>query len=350
MSQENVKTPKSLTTQEEAKHSSPICSTVVNESKSSTEASDHKAHKDHKDQTPVEDINPYDMIVEALMKGELQQNGSTHNFHGKYTTKTLIFSSRSCHVFVGENKDSGLNVAIKRFKLDDTCELVGYLTEDGTLREFYVQNTAQTFSVEGGKGSVLKALDWYVYNSYFLLVTDYDEDFKSLADCTLDQPDEHFTEDECKTIFKLVCKLVIKLNENGIFHLDIKPDNFLYNKIKKEIKLLDFGHSILEATKDNLRIQHVCGTDGLRTPQQVAKSSYYGKDVDMWCVAQTVYYCLHGDYAFKNDSEVLNNKDIQFNDDVSEDCKDLIRVMLAYNVEERLNHSEILKHSWLDNN
>ena len=136
---------------------------------------------------------------------------------------------------------------IKRFQCDATYELREYLTEDGTLREFYVQNMEQIFNVENGKGSVLKALDWYVYDNYFVLVTEYDEDFQCLYDFNCD-------EDECKIIFKLICKLVIKIDETGIFHLDIKPDNFLYNKIRKEIKLLDFGHSIFKDTEDNPRI------------------------------------------------------------------------------------------------
>ena len=164
------------------------------------------------------------------------QNGSTNSFHGKYnaTASSKIFENEGTIVFLGEEKQSGLKVAIKRFEYEDTSALEECLTDEGVHKEAKVQEIAQNIVVENGTGSVLKMLDWYVYDIYFVLVTEYDEDFQCLFDCTSGQPDEHFTEDECKTIFKLVCKLVIKLNENGIFHLDIKPDNFLYNKTKRK--------------------------------------------------------------------------------------------------------------------
>ena len=114
-----------------------------------------------------------------------------------------------------------------------------------------MQSIAQNFSVDNGNGRVLKVLDWYVYDSCFVIISEYDKDFESLFNCTTKQPGKHFTEEKCKTIFKLICKLIFKLNKNGIFHHDIKPENFLYNLKTEEIKLLDFGHSVFNDTETN---------------------------------------------------------------------------------------------------
>ena len=112
--------------------------------------------------------------------------------------------------------------------------------------------------------------------------------------------------------------------------------------------MLDFGHSIFDDTDGNPQITHDCGTEGLYTPQQAEDSDYYGRDADMmWGVAQTLYFCLQGGYAFDDDSEILHKK-LQFNDEVSEECKDFIRKMLAYNVEDRLIQTEIFDHPWLN--
>ena len=337
--------------------------TTVNESKPSTESSERKIPSC---QLSVEDeicsdINKFNISSASCVSYETKfgttvqiddkklQNGSTDSFHDKYnaTSSLKIFEQEGCIVFLGEEKHSGLNVAIKRFECKETSVFEACLNEDGIrLQEVYVQEIAQNINVDDGKGSVLKVLDWYVYNLYFVVVTEYDEEFQSLFDCTYDQPEERFTEDECKTIFKLICKLIIKLNDNGIFHLDIKPSNFLYNTKRKEIKLLDFGHSIFDDTEENPEICYYCGTDGLYTPQQAEDSDYYGRDVDMWGVVQTLYFCLQGHYAFCDDSEILH-KELEFNDEVSEECRDFLTKMLAYNVEDRLNQNEIFEHPWL---
>ena len=64
-------------------------------------------------------------------------------------------------------------------------------------------------------------------------------------------------------------------------------------------------------------------------------------------VVQTLYFCLQGHYAFSDDSEILH-KELEFNDEVSEECRDFLTKMLAYNVEDRLNQTEIFEHPWLN--
>ena len=214
-----------------------------------------------------------------------------------------------------------------------------------TPEEIDNQKIVGNVSVEDGKGGVLEVKDWYVYDSYIVIVTEYDEDFKDLFTCTRDQTDGHFNEDECKVLLKLLLKLVAEMNKRGIYHLDIKPSNFLYNVKTKQVKILDFGHSFY--SEDNPWINKNCGTEGLRTPQQVKKKGFHGNDADMWGVAQTIYFCLQGNYAFKSDSEVLSKK-LEFKVGVSEECKDLLRRMMSYETRDRLSQSEIIKHPWLE--
>ena len=313
---------------------------VVNECKLSIESSETK--------TPSCQVSADEEICSAVNKLEINSNscvsyetefgtvqiddnklqhGSADSFHAKYnaTSSSKIFETKGSIVFLGEEKQSRLKVAIKRFEYEDTSQIKECLIDDRVLEEAYVQKKAQDIVVENGTGSVLKMLDWYVYDIYFVLVTEYDEDFQCLTVCTYNQPGGHFTEDECKTISKSICKLVMKLHENGIFHMDIKPSNFLYNTKRKEIKLLDFGQSICDDTEQDSQI----------------KQSF-----DMWGVARTLYFCLQGGNAFNDVNETLR-KELQFNVEVSEECKDFIRLMLAYNVQDILTPTEIFKHPWL---
>ena len=271
-----------------------------------------------------------------------QKCSSCKTFHSTYTIESLLFENENTMVFVGKNKLSHLQVAIKLFKVRDYRR---YL-EENIPEEFLIQKIAEKVKVQNGKGTVLKVIDWYVYDDQIIIVSEYDKHFKSLHDCTTKKDNKHFSEKGSKTIFKLMFDLVRKLNGICIFHLDLKPSNVLYNVINQEMKLIDFGHAISVLPGEFPLVSKNCGTKGLRTPQQVNNEECYGNDVDLWGVGQTVFFCLQGYYAFRDDNEVTS-KELKFNIEVSENCKDFLTRMLAKNVEDRISPEEVLDHPWL---
>ena len=50
------------------------------------------------------------------------------------------------------------------------------------------------------------------------------------------------------------------LNENGVYHLDIKPDNVLIGKFNGtfNVKILDFGHGYLNESKVSIHLDFFC--------------------------------------------------------------------------------------------
>ena len=267
---------------------------------------------------------------------------SSKTFHSKYIVETDIFQNKYTNVFRGKNKFSQVEVAIKRFMVGDyRDDLVGNVP-----KEVFYQQKAEQVNIQNGKGTVLKVFDWYVYDKYFVIVTEYDENFRCLFNCVEDEDDKHLNEEECKIIFKLLFELVFELNKLGIFHMDLKAENVLYNREVNEIKLIDFGLALSDDPGENPELYGVCGTPGLETPEQVKEEDYYGKDVDMWGIAQTIFFCLQGYYPFKNNTDV-KKWELKFRVEVSEDCKDLFTRMLSENVEDRMTPQEIRDHPWL---
>ena len=274
-----------------------------------------------------------------------QEINSSSTFLSKYEIVSKLFESKSTIVYLGKNNKTQQKVAIKIFRITSYKTNV----EENIPEEVLCQKKAEKISVQNGRGSVLKIIDWYVYNEYLTIVTEYDENFKSLKDCVINQRNEHFSEIECKTIFKLLLELIQKLNKKGIFHLDLKPDNVLYNVETKELKLIDFGHATSVGPGENPKINFKCGTKCYRTPQQVLNEGCRGKEVDVWGVGQVLFYCLHGYQAFESELDVVNwgvNVEVE----VTENCRDLLARMLNKNAEDRLTAQEIVEHPWLNEN
>ena len=92
-------------------------------------------------------------------------------------------------------------------------------------------------------------------------------------------------------------------------------------------------------------MKYNCGTKIFMTPQQINGEKTYGRDVDLWGVAQVIYYCLQGNYASKNYTE---DKQLKFKVKVSDECENLITRMLAHDVKYRLTPDEIRNHPWLN--
>ena len=269
--------------------------------------------------------------------------GSSEKLCSKYHFDRELFENKNTTVLIGKNKQTNSEVAVKIFKL--SVDYKKYL-EEGIPKEVFCQKMAEKVSVH--KGTVLKVLDWYVHLKHIVIVTEYSSDFKSLTEYML--PEQSTTwfqrERECKNIFKVLYALVCKLNNNGIFHHDLKPGNILYNEKTKELKLIDFGHAICRDPGENGRIRRTCGTPGLRTPEQAKKGFFHRRDADVWGVGQTAFSFLQGEYPFENDQEVLNKK-LEFTVRVSNDCKDFFCRLFAKKKENRMTEDEILNHPWL---
>ena len=188
---------------------------------------------------------------------------------------------------------------MKRSHFDDEDDLKSYLEEDGEPSEVNCQKLAEGVQVEGGMGTVLKVHDWYVYDDYFVHITEYDPSFVTLYDHTNNQKDQRVSEEESKEIYLLLSKLVLKMNQAGVYHLDLKPSNVLYDPSSKRIKLIDFGHSTSCDAGKNPLIEHEYGTYGMITPQQVKNEQCSGRSIDEWGVAQ-VCYCFYFSFYFAN--------------------------------------------------
>jgi calcium-dependent protein kinase len=174
-----------------------------------------------------------------------------------------------------------------------------------------------------------------------------------------EQPDFHYTENDCAILIKQMLCAVRYLHSHGIIHRDLKLENFLFSSKSKdsELKMIDFG---LSKHFINGEVQH----DPVGTPYTVAPEvlrGCYGEKCDIWAIGVITYLLLSGEPPFGGcgsaDSMILVRDKIlscnyQFEPveiwaRCSVDAKNFIRDLLKKDPRDRPTAREAQLHQWL---
>ena len=146
-------------------------------------------------------------------------------------------------------------------------------------------------------------------------------------------------------LFIQVVNAIYFLHENDLIHRDIKPENILMfeNNI---VKLCDFGWCVKLNGKQRGTF---CGTTEYMSPELVNRSGY-GKEIDVWSLGVLLYEMIHGYSPFrpnkinfdeKDVMENIINHNINFEKNISEECKNLIYGLLEPNINKRYKVEDI---------
>ncbi|CAL1539698.1 unnamed protein product [Lymnaea stagnalis] len=167
-------------------------------------------------------------------------------------------------------------------------------------------------------------------------------------------------EAEVSKFIRQIVSAVDYLHRIGIIHRDLKIENLLLDS-NKDIKLIDFGLSNfikVANSPDGARAQEFCvtqcGSPAYAAPE-LLNHEKYGLQVDLWSIGVNMYAMLTGGLPFT--VEPFNIKalyakmrDRQMNpipDDLSRDCRDLLKKFLNPDPTRRVTISEALCHPWL---
>ena len=156
-------------------------------------------------------------------------------------------------------------------------------------------------------------------------------------------------EDVAKYMFKQLILGLQHIHSKNVVHWDIKLDNILLDKVGK-IKIGDFGVSKL--VKPGEMMMEQCGTPAYIAPEILLDKGYRGFGVDVWSAGVVLYSMLYGTVPFKgNNMSELHKLIIQgkytLKDDVSEDARSLVKLLLEISPERRLTTHQVLNHKWL---
>eukprot|EP00594_Rhizosolenia_setigera_P010387 CAMPEP_0178971696 /NCGR_PEP_ID=MMETSP0789-20121207/20481_1 /TAXON_ID=3005 /ORGANISM="Rhizosolenia setigera, Strain CCMP 1694" /LENGTH=953 /DNA_ID=CAMNT_0020658821 /DNA_START=120 /DNA_END=2981 /DNA_ORIENTATION=- len=156
-----------------------------------------------------------------------------------------------------------------------------------------------------------------------------------------EQPDYHYTEEQCARLVKQMLCSVRYIHSKGIVHRDLKLENFLFTNTNQdsELKMIDFG---LSKHFKFGEVQH----EAVGTPYTVAPEvirGNYDERCDVWAIGVITYLLLSGDPPFGGcggpeslmtvRSNILSGK-FKFTpediwDKVSQQAKDFIKALLV---------------------
>lgn len=151
--------------------------------------------------------------------------------------------------------------------------------------------------------------------------------------------------------FSQIVSGVSYCHSKGVAHRDLKLGNILLDNTG-HIKIADFGHAGIYKKGWDLFSTPLIGSVCHITPEQIFGKAYSGEKHDIWSLGVILYSLLVGSHPFKtgNSQRYLDNiKNLNYSlpDFLSEDAKDLIKLLLIADSDKRPTCKEILKHKWL---
>jgi len=180
------------------------------------------------------------------------------------------------------------------------------------------------------------------------------------------------TEARIAVLVKQMAAAIRYIHSMGIVHRDIKLENWVFaSPAQERLKLIDFGLATRIVGEGKTRkLMQMCGTCYYVAPEiiglkngAICKGDGYAQEVDIWALGVLIYMLVSGMPPFngKTHADVIwSVANFKYCDDpladafvgprwenVSPQCKDLIRRCMEREPEKRLTAAGVQMHPWL---
>lgn len=158
---------------------------------------------------------------------------------------------------------------------------------------------------------------------------------------------------EASSIVRSIATLLVEMSSRGLVHRDIKPDNILFTG-DSVAKLSDLGSAQLSTFEGGERLvsdARMMGTPAYMSPEQMLDSRSVDVRSDIYSLGIVFFEMLSGCRPFRGSDMIRlvansvagNIPDVrQFKSDVPEAIANIVRVMCASNLEERVRSPQAL--------
>uniref|UniRef100_A0A7S3DLU1 Protein kinase domain-containing protein n=1 Tax=Palpitomonas bilix TaxID=652834 RepID=A0A7S3DLU1_9EUKA len=192
------------------------------------------------------------------------------------------------------------------------------------------------------------------------------------------QTREGFSEEELRNAVASIARALVHLHRRDIVHLDLKPENIIYNRKGPDgdLKLCDFGFATIVKEEEALRLAR--GTPQYVAPEVLLSKQRrdgthegglgehgYGTQADLWSLGVILFILVSGCFPFDSSNrnpaarqrEILQkikeyrDGNVRFPERgfIYPGARDLILKLLKRDPSERLTAKQVLQDEWIVN-
>uniref|UniRef100_A0A8B9HHI8 Serine/threonine-protein kinase n=1 Tax=Astyanax mexicanus TaxID=7994 RepID=A0A8B9HHI8_ASTMX len=279
---------------------------------------------------------------EEERKGE--GGSSEKTFYSRYSIGKKIGEGGYGSVFEGTRNSDGLQVllySVSPTTIQDwrKCECNPDFP-DGS-RHVPVEVVLMQKMSEPPVKNIIQLIEWFDEPCRYILIMEHPKPCRDLWNLICAYGGS-LSEDMASDIMYQVLHAAIHCQKREILHRDIKPDNFLINMETAVVKLIDFGCG--DWIRDD-EYHSVIGTWLYHPPESILWRRYRATPATVWSLGVTLYRMVMGHMPFKSQQEIVQGR-LEFRDDLSKECCDLIRWCLQVDPNSRPSLLKMRKHQW----
>ncbi|XP_056628048.1 serine/threonine-protein kinase pim-2-like [Triplophysa dalaica] len=233
---------------------------------------------------------------------------------------------------------SVVQVAVKYLNKDKNKD---YISIPGYDEPIPREVALLTLASKGNAQEIIQLLDWQVFEKNYIMVL---ERFTPCEDLSrfLYKEGNKIDEGRARVIMWQAAKTAYMCCKRGVFHRDIKLENFLINTDTLQIKLIDFGcGDFLKTSAYTERI----GTEEYFGPEFFETGKYYAKSTTVYSLGVLLFTLLCGRFPDSIDKDQMKNK-IWSVHGFSKECCSLVEACMMENPKERIPLRDICGHKW----